>query len=166
VHTFNPSTWEAEAGGVLSSRSAWSTEFQYSQGYREALSRKNQHHPKKGGPGEMAQRIRTLTALPEVLSSIPSNHMMAHNHLQWGLIPFSGVSEESNGVLTYIKSINQSINQSIFKNIKKEGKKEGHGSKPQGLHGTQLVLSIWTGRTSRLKVANLPAKAGIDADWP
>ena len=25
VHTFNPSTWEAEAGGFLSSRSAWST---------------------------------------------------------------------------------------------------------------------------------------------
>ena len=25
VHTFNPSTWEAEADGFLSSRSAWST---------------------------------------------------------------------------------------------------------------------------------------------
>jgi chaperonin GroEL len=25
VHTFNPSTWEAEAGGFLSSRLAWST---------------------------------------------------------------------------------------------------------------------------------------------
>jgi hypothetical protein len=33
------------------------------------------------GAGEMAQRIRSLTALPEVLSSIPSNHMVAHNHL-------------------------------------------------------------------------------------
>jgi hypothetical protein len=31
--------------------------------------------------GEMAQRVRVLTALPEVLSSIPSNHMVAHNHL-------------------------------------------------------------------------------------
>jgi hypothetical protein len=30
--------------------------------------------------GEMAQRVRALTALPEVLSSNPSNHMMAHNH--------------------------------------------------------------------------------------
>ena len=26
VHTFNSSTWEAEAGGFLSSRLAWSTE--------------------------------------------------------------------------------------------------------------------------------------------
>jgi hypothetical protein len=26
VHDFNPSTWEAEAGGFLSSRPAWSTE--------------------------------------------------------------------------------------------------------------------------------------------
>jgi hypothetical protein len=25
VHTFNPSTWEAEAGGFLSLRPAWST---------------------------------------------------------------------------------------------------------------------------------------------
>jgi hypothetical protein len=29
----------------------------------------------------MAQRLRALTALSEVLSSIPSNHMVAHNHL-------------------------------------------------------------------------------------
>ena len=33
------------------------------------------------GDGEMAQRLRALTALPKVLCSIPSNHMMAHNHL-------------------------------------------------------------------------------------
>ena len=31
--------------------------------------------------GEMAQRVRALTALPKVLSSNPSNHMVAHNHL-------------------------------------------------------------------------------------
>jgi hypothetical protein len=29
----------------------------------------------------MAQMLRALTALPEVLSSNPSNHMVAHNHL-------------------------------------------------------------------------------------
>jgi hypothetical protein len=33
------------------------------------------------GAGEMTQRLRALTALPEVLSSIPSNHMVADNHL-------------------------------------------------------------------------------------
>jgi predicted nucleic acid-binding Zn-ribbon protein len=31
VHTFNPSTWEVVAGRFLSSRPAWSTEFQDSQ---------------------------------------------------------------------------------------------------------------------------------------
>jgi hypothetical protein len=31
--------------------------------------------------GEMAQWLRALTALPEVLSSIPNNYMVAHNHL-------------------------------------------------------------------------------------
>jgi hypothetical protein len=55
------------------------------------------------GAGEMAQQLRALTPLPDVLSSIPSNHMVAHNHLQWGLLTSSGVFEESNGVLIYIK---------------------------------------------------------------
>jgi len=31
--------------------------------------------------GETAQWLGALTALPEVLSSIPSNHMVPHNHL-------------------------------------------------------------------------------------
>jgi hypothetical protein len=36
AHAFNPSTQEAEAGGFLSSRPAWSkSEFQDSQGYTE-----------------------------------------------------------------------------------------------------------------------------------
>jgi hypothetical protein len=35
AHTFNLSTWEAEATEFLSSRPAWSTEFQASQGYTE-----------------------------------------------------------------------------------------------------------------------------------
>jgi hypothetical protein len=35
----------------------------------------------KLGVGEMAQWLRALTALPEVLSSIPNSHMVAHNHL-------------------------------------------------------------------------------------
>jgi hypothetical protein len=29
----------------------------------------------------MAKRLRALATLPEVLNSIPSNHMVAHNHL-------------------------------------------------------------------------------------
>ena len=28
----------------------------------------------------MAQRLKALTALPEVRSSIPNNHVVAHNH--------------------------------------------------------------------------------------
>jgi hypothetical protein len=41
AHTFNPSTWEAEAGGFLSSRPAWSTKWAPGQPglYRETLSR-------------------------------------------------------------------------------------------------------------------------------
>jgi hypothetical protein len=33
------------------------------------------------GAGEMAQQLRAPTALPEVPSSIASNHMVTHNHL-------------------------------------------------------------------------------------
>jgi hypothetical protein len=41
--------------------------------------------------GELPQWLRTLTALPEVLSSNPRDHMVAHNYR----MPFSGVSENS-----------------------------------------------------------------------
>jgi len=54
------------------------------------------------GAGEMAQWLKALTALPEVLSSIPSNHMVAHNHLSWDLMP-SSVSEDSYSVLIHVK---------------------------------------------------------------
>jgi hypothetical protein len=55
------------------------------------------------GAGEMTQRLRALTVLPEVLSLIPSNHMVAQNHLQCDLTPSSGVSENNYSVLIYIK---------------------------------------------------------------
>jgi hypothetical protein len=55
---------------------------------RETLSRKTKKKKtllKVGfGAGEMPQQLRALpakTALSEVLSSILSNHMVAHNHL-------------------------------------------------------------------------------------
>jgi hypothetical protein len=35
----------------------------------------------EGRAGEMAQRLRAVAALPEVLSSSPSNYMVAYNHL-------------------------------------------------------------------------------------
>jgi len=54
--------------------------------------------------GEMAQWLRALTALPEVLSSNPSKHMAAYNHLEWALMP-SSVSEDSYSVL--ITKINE-----------------------------------------------------------
>jgi hypothetical protein len=53
-----------------------------------------------GRGGEVAQWLRAVTTLPEVLSSIPGNHVVvAHNHLEWNLMPLSGVSEDSYSVL-------------------------------------------------------------------
>jgi hypothetical protein len=48
-HTFDPSTWEAEAGGFLSSRLVWSTEWVPGQPglYRETLSWKTKKKKKK-----------------------------------------------------------------------------------------------------------------------
>jgi hypothetical protein len=51
--------------------------------------------------GEMVHWLRAQTALPEVVSSIPSNHMVGYNHLEWDLMPSSGVSEDSYSVLIY-----------------------------------------------------------------
>jgi hypothetical protein len=49
VHAFNPSYWEAEAGGFLSSRPAWSTEWVPRQPglHRGTLSRKKQKKEEK-----------------------------------------------------------------------------------------------------------------------
>jgi hypothetical protein len=58
AHAFNPSTWEAEAGGFLSSRpaSGLQSEFQDSQGYTEkpCLEKpKKKKKKKKNKGGEM-----------------------------------------------------------------------------------------------------------------
>jgi hypothetical protein len=50
---------------------------------------------KEIGAREMVQWLRALTAFPKVLSSIPRNHMVAHNHLSCDLMSSSGVSEDS-----------------------------------------------------------------------
>jgi hypothetical protein len=49
AHAFNPSTWEAEVGEFLSSRTAWSTEWVPGQPglHRETLSRKKTKGGKK-----------------------------------------------------------------------------------------------------------------------
>jgi hypothetical protein len=51
VHAFNPSTPEAESGGFLSSRPAWSTKWVLGQPglYREILSRTPPPKKKEGG---------------------------------------------------------------------------------------------------------------------
>jgi hypothetical protein len=51
-------------------------ELEASLSYAESSYLKNNYYR----TGEMAQWVRALTALPKVLSSNPSNHMVAHNH--------------------------------------------------------------------------------------
>jgi hypothetical protein len=47
AHTFSLGTQDVEAGGSLSSRTAWSTEFQDSQGYTEKPCLKNNNNNNK-----------------------------------------------------------------------------------------------------------------------
>ena len=51
----------------------------------------------------MAQQLKALTSLPQVLSSILSNHLLYHNHLSWDLMPPFGVSEDNVSIPTYMK---------------------------------------------------------------
>jgi hypothetical protein len=57
AHTFNPSTWKAEAGGFLSSKPAWSTKRVPGQPglHRETLSQKTKGGGGRGG-GERGER--------------------------------------------------------------------------------------------------------------
>jgi hypothetical protein len=59
---------------------------------------------KKSRAEETAQQLIALTALPEVLSSILSNHMVVHSHLYQDLMPSSSVSEDSYSVLICINN--------------------------------------------------------------
>jgi hypothetical protein len=86
VHARNRSTWETEAGGsVQVPGQIWSIHQDLvSKADKQNNNNKNylldmERHKLRAG--EMAQWLRALTALAEVLSSIPSNHMVAHNHL-------------------------------------------------------------------------------------
>jgi hypothetical protein len=56
-------------------------EFESSQ-HSKFLSLKKQTNKKKkkNRADEMAQQVRALTVLLKVLSSNPSNHLVAHNH--------------------------------------------------------------------------------------
>jgi hypothetical protein len=47
-----------------------------------------------------------MNVFPEALSSIPSNHMVAHNYLKSDQMPSSEVSDHSYNVRIYIKYIN------------------------------------------------------------
>jgi hypothetical protein len=52
------------------------------------LKKQNKKKREKESEREMAQWLGALAALPEDLSSVPSTHMTAHNHLQ---LQFQGI---------------------------------------------------------------------------
>jgi hypothetical protein len=65
AHAFNPSTWEAEAGRFLSSRSAWSTKWVPGQLglHRETLSQENKNKQKNKQTNKKPKSIDYSVAL-------------------------------------------------------------------------------------------------------
>jgi hypothetical protein len=70
----------------------------------------------------MAQWLSTLAILLEVMSLIPSNHIVAHNHLYLDLMPSFGVSEDSDDsvlIHTYIYKINLLKNKKALSSLER-----------------------------------------------
>jgi hypothetical protein len=92
AHVFNPSTREAEAGGFLSSRPAWSTKWVPGQPglYRETLSRKNKNKNKEINKN-LKNKQTNKTNKQE--SSIPKNNPkkagqgLYFTHQKWKQVP-------------------------------------------------------------------------------
>jgi hypothetical protein len=118
AHAFNPSTREAEAGGFLSSRPAWSTKWVPGQPglYRETLPRKTKNNKKKFGAGEMAQRVRAPTALLRSWVQIPAT--------TWWLTTIC--NEIWRPLLVCLKSATVYLWIIINKSLKKKKADEGH----------------------------------------
>ena len=106
VYTFNSCTREQKQADLwiqshlgLQSKSPRLLRKILSQKTKQNKNKTNKQTKKKNRAREMAQRLRDPTVLSEVLSSIPNNHIVAHNHLYWDLMPSSVVSEDSCSVL-------------------------------------------------------------------
>jgi hypothetical protein len=72
AHTLNPSTGKSSQISVSAS-----LQINFQASLHSEIPSQKIHT----WAGEMAQRLRALASLPEVLSSNPSNHKVAHNHL-------------------------------------------------------------------------------------
>jgi hypothetical protein len=67
------------------------------------------------GAGEMAQQLKAPSALPEVLSSIPSNYMMSQHHLQYELdLMFSSDMQVNTQIEHYIHKIKKSFKMHLL----------------------------------------------------
>ena len=81
-----PSTYKAVASRIASDAvgvgvGAGGVDTLEQAGEYLQLKKKKKKKERKLEAAEMALRLRALAALPEVLSSNPSKHMVAHNHL-------------------------------------------------------------------------------------
>jgi hypothetical protein len=59
----------------------WASISMNSADRQSQTDRKHNKSDLKTGAGETAQWLKALAALPEDLGSIPSNYLLAHNHL-------------------------------------------------------------------------------------
>jgi hypothetical protein len=85
LYAFNPNNWEAKVSGYRTARAT----------QRNLISKQNKTTNQTKTTKQKSPQAGEMAVLSEVLSSAPRHHMVAHNHLQWGLMSSSNVSEDS-----------------------------------------------------------------------
>jgi hypothetical protein len=105
----NPSTWEAEAGGFLSSRPAWSTEWVPEQPglHRETLSQKPKNQNKQ--KYYCQEELCWVAGIPTVSSFRSGERKIIH----WSrsVLYTKEVSKRSRWVLTYLPGFEEVAGQ-------------------------------------------------------
>lgn len=108
------------------------------------------------GTGEVAQSLIALDALPQVLSSIPSNHLMAHSI--YNGIWYCLLACLKKATANSYKKIMQSINQSW-----KCGQKSTSSSLCDDTFSGYRILcwQLLSGNTLGIKFCRLPASVSV-----
>jgi hypothetical protein len=114
AHAFDPSTREAEAGGFLSSRPAWSSSRTARAIQRNPVSKKQKNKKTKkknkqktkngvgGTPGERAQWLREAVFSKNLSGSVPSTNSV----VQQSEFPLSEDPTSSSGLCKHQTHIN------------------------------------------------------------
>ena len=87
AQAFNPRTWEADTGGFLSSRPAWTARATQRNPASKKKKKQNKQtktkekRKQRGGTRGLVQQWGTLATLLDIWDLVPRNCSVAFNHL-------------------------------------------------------------------------------------